>query len=147
MEKEFETLKSFLNEKKITYRTSNHPRVHTSEEAARIRGVPLKSGVKALVMKGEKYFMVLIPGDRKADFNRLPKAHLADPKKVLEITGCEIGSVHPFGNLFGLEVYMDKKILENETVNFSAGTHNDSINMSPKDMADAIKPIVGDYSQ
>ena len=150
MKKEFETLKAFLDDRKITYKTSQHPRVHTSEEAARVRGVPLKSGVKALVVKaGEAYFMVLIPGNKKMDFSKLGlgKIRLADPKAVLRITGCEIGSVHPFGNLFGLKVLMDEKILENESVNFSAGTHEDSINMDPKDIVKPVNPQMGDYTQ
>ncbi len=150
MKKEFEALKKFLDDNNLTYKVSTHPKVHTSEEAAKIRGVPLKSGVKALVLKAEeKYYMILVPGDKKMDFSKLGlgKVRLADPKVVLEKTGCEIGSVHPFGNLFGLEVLMDEKILENETVNFSAGTHNESINMDPKDIVKSVKPKMGDYTQ
>ena len=150
MKKEFETLKNFLDEKGVQYKTSTHPRVHTSEEAARVREVPLKSGVKALVVKSnEAYFMILVPGDKKMDFNKLGlgKVRLADPKIVLRITGCEIGSVHPFGNLFHLPVLMDQQILENESVNFSAGTHEDSINMDPKDIVKAVNPKMGDYTQ
>jgi Ala-tRNA(Pro) deacylase len=95
----------------------------------------------------EGFFIILVPGNRKIDFNKLPfKARLADPKDAFRITGCEIGSVHPFGNLFGLRVFMDIHVLDNEVVHFSAGTHNDSISMSPRTIAELIKPEIGDYT-
>ncbi len=148
MEAEFEALKIFLNDNNAEYAAYNHERIHTAEEAAKVRGVEIRAGVKSIVVKGEAgFFIILVPGNRKIDFPKLPfKAGLADPKDVFRITGCEIGSVHPFGNLFGLRIFMDRHVLDNEIVHFSAGTHNDSISMSPRVMAELIKPEIGDYT-
>ena len=147
MEAEFEALKSLLDDNNMPYKVLTHEKVFTSEEAARTRGVPLSSGVKAMVVKADDFYMVLVPGDRKIDFSALPgKAALAAPDDVLRITNCEPGSVHPFGNLFGLRVFMDRRILDNKTVNFNAGLHEISINMDPRDLVEIIKPDIGDYS-
>lgn len=151
MEQEVENLKRLLDENNVTYKIITHERVYTSEEAARIRGVPLSSGVKAMLVKSESdFFLVLVPGDRKIDFKKVEeetgKARLASPEEVFRITGCEIGSVHPFGTLFGLRVLMDRHVLDNETVNFNAGLHEVSINMSPRDMAKIIGPDIGDFT-
>lgn len=152
MQAEFEALKKLLDESGVKYKILEHERVYTSEEAARIRGVPLSSGVKAMLAKSEKgYFLVLVPGNKRIDFgslkNRIGKATLASPEEVFRETGCEIGSVHPFGQLFGLPVLMDKSILDNRTVNFNAGLHEISINMSARDMAEIIKPEIGDFAK
>ncbi|MEM7819617.1 MAG: YbaK/EbsC family protein [Candidatus Aenigmatarchaeota archaeon] len=154
MKKQFKELKKFLDENNVKYFISEHEPVYTSEQAAKVRGVELKTGVKALIFKvlAEKpYFIhVLIPGDKRADINKIKnivghKTKLASSYEVLRVCGCEIGSVHPFGNLFNLGTYMDKKNLENEFVNFNAGLHTISIRMSSKDMKKLINPVVGDF--
>ena len=63
------------------------------------------------------------------------------------MTGCNIGSVPPFGNLFGLKVYFDKKILENDIVAFNAGSHTRSIKMKAKDLARVVNPVMGEFSK
>src|SRR3989344_7186954 len=141
-----------INVKNIIYKIITHERVYTSEEAAKVRGVPLSSGVKAMLIKSESgFFIVLVPGDKRIGFKKVEektgKAKLASPEEVFRITGCEVGSVHPFGNLFGLKVLMDRRVLDNETVNFNAGLHEVSINMSPKDMIKIIVPDIGDFSK
>ena len=152
MESEVEALKALLDDNNIEYKVLTHERVYTSEQAAKIRGVPLSSGVKAMVAKSEKgFFLILVPGNKKIDFDKLMpkigKAKLASAEDVFRLTGCEVGSVHPFGNLFGLQIFMDRHILDNQTVNFNAGLHEISINMSSRDMAEIIKPEIGDFTE
>lgn len=150
MEQEFEALKKLLDEKGVDYKILTHDRVFTSEEAARTRGVTLSSGVKAMVVKSANgFFLVLVPGDKRIDFEKIKakvgKASLASAEEVFRETGCEVGSVHPFGNLFGLSVLMDRHVLDNKLVNFNAGLHEISINMSAREMAGIINPEIGDF--
>ena len=152
MEKEFENLKEFLENSQIEHVIHSHETIHTAEEASRVRGVPMSHGVKSIVVKSDAgFFVILVPGDRKINFEHLKdkigKAKLADPKDVFRVTGCEVGSVHPFGNLFGLRVLMDRHVLDNKVVNFSAGTHNESIAMNPKDIEKLTKAEIGDFSE
>ena len=152
MEPEFEAVKKLLDDNNINYETASHERVYTSEEAAKVRGVPLSTGVKSMIIRTESgFFLVLVPGDRRIDFdkikNELGKATLASADDVFRMTGCEVGSVHPFGNLFGLQIFMDRRVLDNNIVNFNAGLHEVSISMSPRDMASIINPELGDYSK
>lgn len=158
MEKEYKDLVSFLEKNGVKYQSSEHGHVRTSEQAAAVRSVPLQSGVKALVFKVQKekhseLAMVLVRGDHKVDNGKLcsllnaRNAKLASPEEVLEKTGCEVGSVHPFGNLFGLPVYMDKLVMENKEVNFSAGMHTKSVNMKAEDMVKLIRPAIADIAK
>jgi Ala-tRNA(Pro) deacylase len=154
-QKEMERLKKFLDERKIEYELLVHEPVYTSEQAAKARGSELKKGVKALVLKtGEKKLILgLVAADRKIDLNALAmlvgtkKLKLASPEEVLEKTGCEIGSVHPFGNLHNLETYMDKSVLENEVVEFNIGLHTHSIRMKMRDLVNLLNPIIGNFSE
>jgi len=107
-------VKELLDQNGIAYKVSEHSPVYTSEQAAKVRGIELKTGVKALVFKTEQgsFILGLIAADKKMDVKKLAKIvgtrklELASPQDVLKVTGCEIGSVHPFGNLFGLPTYM-----------------------------------------
>ena len=67
-----ENLFRILDENGIEYKKSEHPPVKTSEEAARIRGVDLKTGVKAMLLKTKqgKFILVLLPADKKIDFKK-----------------------------------------------------------------------------
>jgi len=152
---QFKLVKKLLDCNDMHYEVLEHAPVYTSEEAAKVRGVALKTGVKALVFKKQEgnFVMGLIAADRKMDLKKLAKIartkklQLASPKEVLNITGCEVGSVHPFGNLHGLRTYLDTSVLENDMINFNAGLHTVSIQMKAKDLIKAIKPVVKDFSK
>lgn len=145
-----DNIKKILDEKRVSYETSTHKPVYTSQEAADIRGVELKTGVKALLVKTaeDRFVMILVRGDCRADLKRIAnlektnKVYLATPEEVKKITGCEIGSVPPLGHLTRLKTYMDETILENEEVNFNIGEHTRSMKIKSKDLQEAIDPIM-----
>ncbi len=79
----------------------------TAEEAAEVHGVPVSNIVKSLVVKvGEKFVIVLCPGDKRVDFEQLKEilnkrdtqARMATPDEVKKVTGHSIGGVPPFGH-------------------------------------------------
>jgi len=148
-------IKELLDSNGMTYEVAEHEPVYTSEQAAKVRGVELKTGVKALILKTEEgsFVMGLIAADRRIDLKKLAKIartkklRLASPQEVLMITGCEVGSVHPFGNLHRLPTYLDNSVLENDMVNFNAGLHTVSIEMKAKDLVKAIRPVIEVFSK
>jgi Ala-tRNA(Pro) deacylase len=97
--------------------------------------------------------MGLIAADRRIDLKKLAKSvktkkiRLAPPPEVLKVTGCEIGSVHPFGNLCGLPTFLDRSILANKVVNFNAGLHTVSIQMKASDFVRVVRPTTDRFSQ
>ena len=154
MQQQFEEIKDFLDKHKIKYQVSEHEPVFTSEDAARVRGEDLKTGAKALVLKADKKFiLVVVRGDKKIDMKKLKgilhvkNLALAKPEDVFSVTNCEIGSVHPFGNLARLEIYFDRSLLENKIINFNAGLHTMSIKMSCEDFVRITKPRIEEFSQ
>ena len=148
-------IKELLDRKGILCQVLEHEPVYTSEQAAKVRGVELRTGVKALVLKTDKgdFIIGLVAGDRRVDLKKLAKIvgtkslRLANPQEVLIETGCEIGSVHPFGNLHHLPTYLDVSLLENEMVNFNAGLHTVSIQMKTKDLIKALNPVIDGFSK
>ncbi len=131
-----------------------HEPVYTSEEAARVRGTPLASGAKALIVKGEEGFdMFVVPADRKLDSHAVrrnkgwKKMRCATREEVLELTSLTPGSIPPFGSLFGLPTHCDERLGENETINFNAGDHSISVSMRYADYVLVEKPELGMFAE
>ena len=150
----FDKIKDVLNKEKIEYEVLEHKAVFTSKEAAQVRGTELKQGTKALICKTEEGFIqAVVSGAMELDIEKLQrltffkKIEMADAKEVKKVTGCNIGSVPPFGNLFNLKVYFDKSVIENDIVAFNAGSHTRSIKMKAKDLARVVNPVIGEFGK
>jgi Ala-tRNA(Pro) deacylase len=112
--------------------------VTTSEEAAAVRGAELKTGAKAMLVKGKAGFvLVVLSADRRVDWKLLAPvvgkgARFATADELVQVTGVSRGAVPPLGRLFGVPTIYDKSLLAVDRVNFNAGSHTDSVSM-PRD--------------
>jgi aspartyl-tRNA synthetase len=150
----FQKIIDALNKDKIEIETIEHKAVFTSKEAAEVRGTKPSQGVKALVCKTDKGFLqACVPGDKEIDLDKLKKVlqrksvELAAAEDVKRVTGCSIGSVPPFGNLFGIDILIDSKVTENKEVAFNAGSHTKSIKMQAKDLVKVTGAKVAEFSK
>ena len=129
-----------------------HAPTPTSELAAHIRGTKPEEGAKALVLRSEGMFlMCVLPGNKKIDLNKMriilgkKRLSLATPEEVKKATGCDIGSVHPFGNLCGIQLYADRNLIKHEMMTFSAGMVTKSIRMKSEEYLQLSKAVVEDF--
>ena len=56
---------------------------------------------------------------------------------------CEVGAIPPFGNLYGVDVYVDQSLADDETIVVRAGTHTDTLSLRYADFARLVEPSVG----
>ena len=134
-------LVSLLRAENVEFRLTHHAAVTTSADAAGVRGAELRSGAKAMLVKGKNGFVLaVLAADRKVDWKLLAPlvggkgARFANDEELREATGLTKGALPPFGVLFGLRTIYDRSLLEVETVNFNAGTHTDSVSMRRADL-------------
>jgi len=145
----FDNLNDWLTRNAISFSVLRHQPVFTSEQAAAARGTSLASGAKALVVKaGDRFVLLVLPADRKLD-NRKAREGLAvkairfaSKDEVQSLTNLQPGSIPPFGSLFTLPTYCDPALADNPSINFNAGDHSISIQMSYADYLKVEKPIV-----
>ena len=145
----FEKIKKLLNEQNTEYILSEHEAVRTSEEAASIRGVDLKSGAKAMVIKTkENYYLIVLPADKRINWKKLKQllgvseVRFATEDEAEEKTSVKMGSVPPFGNILGLKTYFDKGIQDSEYAYFNPGSKTHSIQMKSKDLISLVSPEI-----
>ena len=143
----FERIERLLRERGVSFAVLRHEPVFTSEQAAAVRGTPLSSGAKALVLKaGERFLMAVLPADRKLDSKKARESlgvkslRFAELSEVERLTGLQPGSIPPFGSLFELPTLCDPALAENESINFNAGDHAISVQMKYADYIAAEKP-------
>ncbi len=91
----FNKLTGLLNDKNITYQIVEHEPVKTSEEAAKIRNTNLASGAKAILLKADKNFHLIIISAALKFSSKLAKKALksksirfADLSEVKTMTVC-----------------------------------------------------------
>jgi Ala-tRNA(Pro) deacylase len=144
----FDRLHQRLEQAGIAFTVLRHEPVYTSEQAAAVRGTPLASGAKALVIKADAFVLLVLPVDRKLD-NRKARTALgaksirfATREEVEQLTGLQPGSIPPFGSLFGLRIYCDPALAENASINFNAGDHAISVQMSFADFVRVEEPTL-----
>ena len=149
----FERIEELLNARGVAFEVLRHRAVYTSEEAAEVRGTPLASGAKALVCKADdRFVMFVVPADRKLASKEVRRARrwrklrFADRDEVKGLTGLEPGSIPPFGSLFGLSTLCDKRLGENETINFNAGDHRISVSMRYEDYVRVEAPELDTFA-
>ncbi len=93
--------------------------------------------------------MAVLPANHSIDFDRFRKA-VGEEDIRLATEGqfkgmfpdCEVGAMPPFGNLYGMDVYVDPHLTEDEDIFFNACSHSELIRMSYQDFERLVKPRV-----
>ena len=124
-----EQLFAYLDQLGIEHSTMSHPPIFTVEEGRdwhdRIPGLHCKN--LFLKDRKNKVWLAVMPGDKRADLNRLEKrVHAArlsfgKPDLLLEVLGLTPGSVTPFGLINDrqrrVNVIIDEDLLDAEWMN------------------------------
>lgn len=150
----YERIIKLLKTGKTDYQACEHEPVFTSEQSAKARGTTVRQGAKALVMYGDKkpVMLVLSAGDQ-VDTRAFKKVfgtkdlRMATAEEVEKLTGTKVGAVPPFGNLFNLPMFVEKRLGENEEIAFNAGLRTRSIKMKYGDFAKLVEHQAGSFAK
>ena len=143
-------LTNFLDEHGVKYVTIRHSRAFTAQEvaaSAHIRGDELAKTV--MVKLDGKMAMAVVPASFHVDLNLLrevtggAKVEIAAEAEFRDLfPGCETGAMPPFGNLYGMDVFVSEKLAGDEEIAFNSGTHTELIQLAYKDFERLVKPKV-----
>ncbi|MEP0807112.1 MAG: YbaK/prolyl-tRNA synthetase associated domain-containing protein [Chloroflexota bacterium] len=149
---------ALLDEAGARYRVVEHAPEGQTELVSQMRGNLLSQAVKSLVVlvkigkKESRYYLVNIPGDRRADLNAVKAlcagTHVmfAPAEKARQLTGCEMGAVPPFAFDPDLTLVLDPALLEHEELVFNAGRLDRSIFIHRDDYLKIAKPHIAQVS-
>ena len=147
-------LKEYLDRHQVKYVTISHPTVYTTQEIAASAHIPGKELAKTVMVKIDgKTAMAVLPASYRVDFDLLKKAAGASSVKLAGeeefknmFPDCEIGAMPPFGNLYGMDVFVAASLAEDAEITFNAGSHSELIRLSYKDFERLVKPKLTKFS-
>jgi Ala-tRNA(Pro) deacylase len=143
-------LREFLDENKVKYVTITHSPAFKAQEIAAAAHIPGKEMAKTVMAKiDSEMAMVVLPASMKVDFGRLLEAtgaqevELAQEKEFKHLfPDCALGTMPPFGNLFGLRTFVAEELTEDEEIAFNAGSPTEVIKLAYRDYARLVQPRV-----
>ena len=147
-------LKEFLDTNGIHYETLTHSTTYTAQHTAESAHIPVREMAKTVMVKIDgKMAMAVVPTSQRVDLDLLQKAtgaadvELATEQEFEEMfPGCEVGAMPPFGNLYGMEVFVSPTLAEDESIAFNAGSHTELIRLSYKEYAELVSPAIVNLS-
>lgn len=124
---------------------------HTAEEAAAAIGVDVAQIVKSLVFTVDgQLVLALVSGPNRLDEKRLAVAadggvvERAAPTAVRDATGFAIGGIPPFGHSTPRPTFVDRTLLDHDTVWAAAGTPRHVFAITPADLVRLTAGTVAD---
>ena len=126
----------------------------TAAAAARAIGCEPEEIVKSLVFVCDgRPVLALVPGDRRADPNKVAAAaeagyaRVARPEEVRAATGFEPGGVAPFPAAAVTRVLLERELLLYDTVWAGAGTTRHMVGLAPADLARVARAEPADLAE
>ena len=147
-------LKEFLDSHQIKYITIDHSPAYTAREVASSMFVPRREFAKTIMVRMDGGIaMAVLPASRHVDLEKLAVAAgaenvcLASEQEFETLfPGCETGAMPPFGNLYGMDTYVDVMLQEDDEITFNAGTHAQVIRLAFGDYEKLVQPTLYDFS-
>ncbi len=147
-------IKDFLDKNAIKYISISHSLAYAAQEIAASANIHGEELAKTVIVKlDNKLAMAVLPATKKVDLNLLKKVSGANQVVLPNedefkdaFPECDIGAMPPFGNLYGMEVFADESLAEDEKIAFNAGTHTELIKMAYGDFVKLANPKVTKFS-
>lgn len=141
-------LKKYLDSHNAHYSTISHKPAYTAGEVAEEAHISGKELAKTVMVKLDGTLaMAVLPANRIIDFEQLKQvagvqtAELAKESEFRDLfPDCEVGAMPPFGNLYGLDVYVEEALTWDEVIGFTAGTHSEVMRLPYREYKELVHP-------
>ena len=128
------TINSWLNKHHVKYELVPHHNTATSHESALAAHVMDDHIAKAVILKDKKgYAMAIIPASDWLKLKSLQEEtdrtfELAEEEEAIKLfKDCQPGAIPPLGPAYGLETYLDDRLMTLANVFFEAGDHENLV--------------------
>jgi Ala-tRNA(Pro) deacylase len=141
-------LKDFLDEEHVKYVTIAHSPAFTAQEIAAMAHIPGKELAKTVVVKIDgELAMVVTPASTQVELDNLKETlgasevDLASESEFKDsFPDCETGAMPPFGNLYGMDVFVSQALREDDEIAFNAGSHSELVRLPYSEFQRLVHP-------
>jgi Ala-tRNA(Pro) deacylase len=145
-------IRRFLQEELADYRLLRHQDESAAQRIAAALDVPGRQMAKPILVRdvGGECALAVLPATERLDLAALALAtgheslELADEGQLKEVfSDCELGSIPPFGNLYGVRTFVDGCLRGVPEIFFQGGDHHEIIGMRWPEYERLARPVVG----
>ena len=147
-------LESHLEVKHIPYSMIFHAPADSAQMAASAMHLPGKTVAKAIALRaGEHEILAVLPASHRINFEKLSaiagaEVRLLDEETFSELfPDCERGVISPFGELYGVPVYLEEALAEDPEIILGAGTHSDCVRIGSVDFVHLAEPKICSFAE
>ena len=147
-------LKEHLDRAHVSYETVFHTPTHSSDHTAATLHIPGIEMAKAVVLRaGDKALLAVLPASYHVNLRKLAAVVGASVRLVNKeeceklFPDCEPDAVPPFGELYGLSVYLEQALADDLEIVFSAGTLCNAVRMGNLDFVRLAKPRICSFAE
>jgi Ala-tRNA(Pro) deacylase len=147
-----ERLQRLFEREGAEHRVLPHAEAFTAAEVAAASHLPGREVAKVVVLsdKSGSYLMVALPAPTWLDVEAVARAtgrhglRLApEPEFARLFPDCDAGAMPPFGELYGMPVYVDACLRRSHEIVFQAGNHREVVVMPYAEYERLAQPVVG----
>jgi Ala-tRNA(Pro) deacylase len=145
-----QALKNFLDQNGVKYVVISHSPAFTAQEIAAKAHISGEEVAKTVIVKiDDRLAMAVLPASLKVDLPELQQAIGAGRIEIAKeeefrsrFPECDLGAMPPFGNLYGMDVYVADNLVEDEEIAFNAGSFTELIKLAYSDFERLVRPRV-----
>jgi Ala-tRNA(Pro) deacylase len=147
-------ISNFLDSQKVSYHSYTHSRAYTAQGIAQAQHLSGKRLAKVvmIVADNNKLIMAVVPASHRVDLEQLSRVlstswiRLATEEEFKDVfPDCELGAMPPLGNIYHLDVWIDRSLESFPTITFNAGSHAEIIEMSLRDFDRLVQPGIASF--
>jgi Ala-tRNA(Pro) deacylase len=139
-----------LDSHQIKYTILTHSVAYTAQGVAALTHTPGKELAKTVIVDLDGALaMAVLPASGTVNVSELRAATGAktlalakEPEFKDWFPDCETGAMPPFGNLYGMRVFVDESLTYDKEIAFNAGSHRELMRLAYEDFEKLVKPTV-----
>jgi Ala-tRNA(Pro) deacylase len=143
-------LREFLDKNNVKYVVISHSLAYTAQEIAARAHIPGKELAKTVIVNLDgKLHMAVLPASNQIELPALKAATGATSARLASeiefkdnFPDCAVGAMPPFGNLYGITVFVDESLTADKEIAFNACSHNELIRLAYEDFVRLTQPRV-----
>ncbi len=147
-------LQEYLTTNGVGFESEHHRVAYTAQEVAAAEHVPGKKVAKVVMAVGDgSPVMLVLPANARVSLEKLGSVLGAGEVRLERedefaslFPDCEVGAMPPFGNLYGIPVYVDQMLAAVPEITFQAGSHTETIRIRYSDYERLVQPRVADFA-
>jgi Ala-tRNA(Pro) deacylase len=145
-----ERLEGYLREHQVPFQLQHHAQTFSAQKIAESEHISGKMVAKTVIILADHTMVALVlPASYRVDLNKIRAAlgagelRLArEAEFVATFPDCEAGTMPPFGNLYGIPVYVEQRLTTEKTIVFPIGTYTETMSLQYADFERLVHPRV-----